>query len=203
MVNPCLLARLFLAVLKHFEGVLGLRGVMDTNPAESRLGTFDELVDQVRSQLLPVLWSKWGVEVGGDICCEVEEYAWTHRQRLLKMPNPLGYLYRVSQSKARRYTRWSQRTTFPSRFPDIIHEDPQLHDMLQMLSNLSPDQRACVLLVHGFGWSYNDVADLLGMKRSDVNNHVHRGMACLRTDHFNEPLLRNRTTELPNKENIT
>ena len=168
---------------------MGLRGVMDTNPAESRPGTFDELVDQVRSQLLPVLWSKWGVEVGGDICCEVEEYAWTHRQRLLKMPNAVGYLYRVSQSKARRYSRWSRRTTFPSRFPDIIHEDPQPHDMLQMLSGLSPDQRACVLLVHGFGWPYNDVAELLGMKRSDVNNHVHRGLSQLRGIALSDPLL--------------
>lgn len=175
---------------------------MDPNSAGDFPGNFDELVNQVRSQLLPVLWSKWGVEVGGDICCEVEEYAWTHRQRLLNMPNALGYLYRVSQSKARRYTRWSKRTMFPSRFPDVVHEDPQLHDMLQMLSTLSPDQRTCVLLVHGFGWTYNEVANLLGMKRSEVNNHVHRGMSRLRADQLGEPLLRNRTTELPNKENI-
>ncbi|MBU3688009.1 MAG: hypothetical protein B7C54_09775 [Acidimicrobiales bacterium mtb01] len=175
---------------------------MDTNSGSGRPGSFDELIDQMRAQLLPVLWSKWGVEVGGDICCEVEEYAWENRDRLLGMSNVLGYLYRVSQSKARRYTRWSKRTTFPSRFPDVVHEDPQLHDMLQMLSALSPDQRTCVLLVHGFGWTYNEVASLLGMKRSDVNNHVHRGMSRLRTDHFDDPLLADRTTQSQNKENI-
>jgi hypothetical protein len=59
---------------------------------------------------LPVLWSKWGIEVGGDICCEVEEYAWANREQLLGMSNPLGCLYRVAQSKARRYSRWSKRT---------------------------------------------------------------------------------------------
>jgi RNA polymerase sigma factor (sigma-70 family) len=162
---------------------------MDANHQPERPGTFDELIDQVRGRLLPVLWSKWGVEVGGDICCEVEEYAWDHHQRLLGMANPIGYLYRVSQSKARRYSRWTKQTTFPSRFPDVVHEDPQLQDMLQMLSALSPDQRTCVLLVHGFGWTYDDVAELLDIKRSAVNNHVHRGMSRLRGVALADPLL--------------
>jgi hypothetical protein len=105
------------------------------------------------------------------------------------MSNPLGFLYGVSQSKARRYSRWSKRTTFPSRFPDLVHEDPQLHDTLQMLGVLTPDQRACVLLVHGFGWTYIEVAELLGMKRSEVNNHVHRGLTHLRAVTIADPLL--------------
>lgn len=156
---------------------------METEATDSRPDSFDELVDEVRSTLLPVLWSKWGVEVGGDICCEVEEYAWANREQLLGMSNPLGYLYRVSQSKARRYSRWSKRTVFPGRTYEAVHHDPQVHGMLQMLSMLTPDQRTCVLLVHGFGWAYHEVADLLGMKRSDVNNHLHRGMTRLRTHH--------------------
>lgn len=155
-------------------------GAMGATESAGRPGSFEELVDQVRSRLLPVLWSRWGVEVGGDLGAEVEEYAWTNRDRLLRMSNPLGYLYRVAQSRARRYLRWSRRSTFPSRFADVVHEDPPLHDVLQLLATLSPDQRACVLLVHGFGWAYDEVAELLGMRRTTVNNHVHRGLARLR-----------------------
>ena len=70
--------------------------------------------------------------------------------------------------------------TFPSRFPDIVHEDMQLHDTLQMLAGLKPDQRVCVLLVHAFGWTYAEVAELLGVTRSVVNHHVHRGLTHLR-----------------------
>ena len=151
--------------------------------------SFDELIDLVRARLLPVLWSKWGVEVGGDICCEVGEYAWGNRERLLRMANPLGFLYRVSQSKARRYSRWSKRSTFPSRFPDIIHEDPQLHDILQMLAVLTEDQRVCVMLVHAFGWTYAEVAELLGVTRVVVNHNVHRGLARLRSEALQDPLL--------------
>ena len=163
--------------------------------------SFDELISLVRARLLPVLWSKWGIEVGGDICGEVEEYAWENRDRLLTMSNPLGFLYRVSQSKARRYSRWTKRSTFPSRFPDLVHEDPQLHDMLQMLATLNHEQRSCVLLVKGFGWTYNEVADLLGMKRSDVNNHVHRGLTLLRAVNLADPLLDTASRPTATQEN--
>ena len=153
---------------------------MDPTPTSGAPGTFDELIDSVRGRLLPVLWSKWGIEVGSDICAEVEEFAWTNRDRLLTMSNPLGYLYRVSQSRARRYSRWHRQSTFPSRLPEVAHEDPQLQETLRALSGLNPDQRASVLLVHGFGWSYDDVASLLGVSRSAVTNHVHRGLTRLR-----------------------
>lgn len=146
-------------------------------------GSFDDLVALIRSRLRPVLWSRWGPEVGGDLCGEVEEYAWTHRERLLQMTNPLGFLYRVSQSKARRYTRWSRRNCFPDEFPDVVHDDPDLHDTLQLLAGLTADQRACVLLTKGFGWSYDEVAELLGMTRAAVNNHIHRGLTRLRVVH--------------------
>lgn len=154
---------------------------MDPKAALGTACTFDELVDMVRDRLQPVLWSRWGVEVGSDICAEVEEYAWANRDRLLQMSNPMGYLYRVSQSRARRYSRWHRQNTFPSQFPEVAHEDPQVQETLRTLARLSPDQRASVLLVHGFGWSYDDVAALLGISRSAVTNHVHRGLARLRS----------------------
>lgn len=160
--------------------LVGFRGEMEPVAASHGPASIDELIVLVRARLLPVLRAKWGIEVGSDLASEVEEYAWAHTDRLLRMSNPLGYLYRVSQSRARRYVRWSRRTTFPSRFPDVVHEDPIMHDVMQLLSALTPDQRACVLLVHGFGWSYDEVADLLNMRRTSVNNHVHRGLARLR-----------------------
>jgi DNA-directed RNA polymerase specialized sigma24 family protein len=142
--------------------------------------SFDGLIDDVRLRLLPALVAKWGIEVGSDLCSDVEEYAWEHRAKVVRMENPLGYLFRVAQSKSRSHLRWMKRTEFPSRFPDIVHEDLVLHDMLQMLSGLKPDQRVCVMLVHAFGWSYTEVADLLGVTRTVVNHHVHRGLAILR-----------------------
>lgn len=150
---------------------------------------FDGLIDEIRSRLLPALVAQWGIEVGSDLCSDVEEYAWEHRAKVSRMENPLGYLYRVAQSKSRSHVRWMKRTTFPSHFPDIVHEDPALHDTLQMLSVLNADQRVCVMLVHAFGWTYSEVAELLGVTRPVVNHRVHRGLAVLRSTSLQDPLL--------------
>lgn len=162
---------------------------MEETSPHRRTDGFDALIDEIRVKLLPALVAKWGIEVGSDLCSEVEEYAWEHRAKVTRMENPLGYLYRVAQSKSRSHVRWIKRTTFPSRFPDVIHEDPALHDTLQMLAVLNADQRVCVMLVHAFGWTYAEVAELLGFTRAVVNHNVHRGLAVLRATSFRDPLL--------------
>lgn len=124
---------------------------MEETSPHGRSDGFDSLIVEIRARLLPALVAKWGIEVGSDLCSDVEEYAWEHRAKVTRMGNPLGYLYRVAQSKSRSHLRWMKRTTFPSRFPDIVHEDPSLHDTLQMLAVLTDDQRVCVMLVHAFG----------------------------------------------------
>ena len=175
----------------------GLSGVMKEEISHRYSDGFDALIEQIRAKLLPALVAKWGIEVGSDLCSDVEEYVWEHRAKVTRMENPLGYLYRVAQSKSRSHVRWMKRTTFPSRFPDIVHEDPALHDMLQMLAALTDDQRVSVMLVHAFGWPYADVAELLGVTRSVVNHHVHRGLAQLRSTSLQDPIFspsRNTTT---------
>jgi DNA-directed RNA polymerase specialized sigma24 family protein len=49
-----------------------------------------------------------------------------------------------------------------------------------MLAKLPPGQRAAVVLVHVYGWRYQDVADVVGRSLSDVRNDVHRGLLALR-----------------------
>jgi RNA polymerase sigma factor (sigma-70 family) len=48
------------------------------------------------------------------------------------------------------------------------------------LQRLSERQRVCVVLVHGYGWTHQEVADLLGISPSSVQNHAQRGLARLR-----------------------
>jgi DNA-directed RNA polymerase specialized sigma24 family protein len=162
---------------------------MEETSPHRRTDGFDAMIDEIRAKLLPALVAKWGIEVGSDLCSDVEEYAWEHRAKVTRMENPLGYLYRVAQSKSRSHVRWIKRTTFPSRFPDVIHEDPALHDTLQILAVLNADQRVCVMLVHAFGWTYAEVAELLGFTRAVVNHNVHRGLVALRATSFRDPLL--------------
>jgi RNA polymerase sigma factor (sigma-70 family) len=46
---------------------------------------------------------------------------------------------------------------------------------------LSEHQRVAVVLAHGFGWTHREIADLLGVSPSTVQNHVERGVSKLRT----------------------
>jgi len=48
------------------------------------------------------------------------------------------------------------------------------------LARLTRHQRACVLLVHVYDWTYQQAADALGIPLSSVRNHV-RGLIALRT----------------------
>ena len=49
------------------------------------------------------------------------------------------------------------------------------------LAALSERQRAAVVLVHGCGWSYSEVARAIGVTKSSVGTHVARAMQQLRT----------------------
>ena len=48
------------------------------------------------------------------------------------------------------------------------------------MAALSERQRVTVGLVHGYGWTQQDVADLLHLSPGTVKNHLDRGMAKLR-----------------------
>ena len=48
------------------------------------------------------------------------------------------------------------------------------------LAALSERQRIAVVLVHGYGWTAREVAEMTGLKTSTVQSHVERGLAHLR-----------------------
>jgi DNA-directed RNA polymerase specialized sigma24 family protein len=49
------------------------------------------------------------------------------------------------------------------------------------MARLQPAQRACVLLVKSFGFTYREAGEMLGLTETAVTNHVHRGLARLRS----------------------
>jgi RNA polymerase sigma-70 factor (ECF subfamily) len=48
------------------------------------------------------------------------------------------------------------------------------------LERLSERQRVAVFLVEGLGYSYQEVADLLGVAKGTVQSYVDRGLSKLR-----------------------
>lgn len=141
---------------------------------------YERFLETDGARLRRVLLARYGVTHGPDIAADVMTYAWEHWGELRSMVNLRGYLYRVGQSSARRY-RVSRR--LPE--PPIPHADLQgavagRLEVEQVLRRLKAQERAAVLLVYGYGFSYDEAAQALGVRPSALNNHVHRGMAKLR-----------------------
>jgi RNA polymerase sigma-70 factor, ECF subfamily len=129
---------------------------------------------RLRSALVP----HYGVETANDLCADAIAYAWENWDRVRVLDNPVGYLYRVATSRARRYRRWRRPVSLPAE-SGVAAVEPD-HALHVMLAKLPLGQRTAVVLVHVYGWSYQDVADLIGRSLSDIRNDVHRGLTALR-----------------------
>jgi RNA polymerase sigma factor (sigma-70 family) len=71
----------------------------------------------------------------------------------------------------------------PLAFSRSDHHDPDIEPrLLPVLRSLSQRQRTAVVLVHGFGWTLREVAELMGTKVTTVQNHAERGLTKLRTE---------------------
>ncbi|MDQ3312202.1 MAG: RNA polymerase sigma factor [Actinomycetota bacterium] len=140
--------------------------------------------------LLPVrraLVARYGTDVGAEAAAEVAVWAVEHDERLAPMTNPGGYLFRVGQTAAGRLLKWGKREVqFPTepRWDDAPDLDGDVFDALR---ELREEHRTAVLLVHGYDFTYSEVADLLGVSESAVTNFVHRGMTKLRSILGEEP----------------
>ena len=140
---------------------------------------FDRLLAPLIRQLRAVLIARHGLDHGNDIHAEVTAYAWEHRARLVELANPAGYLYRVSQSRARRYRRWGRQVDLPAeRFNSELDLEGGGLDIA--LGQLTADERTVAVLVHAYGYSYSEVAELVGASTSSVRNRLHRAMTKLR-----------------------
>jgi DNA-directed RNA polymerase specialized sigma24 family protein len=148
-----------------------------TSEATGQTGErFSRFVAETEPRLRRALVAFYGLEVGREATADALEVAWARWDSVETMANPIGYLFRVGQSRSRRYRR--RAVVLPAvpepELPDI---DPRLPRALAGLSN---QQRAAVLLVHAHGWTLAEAADALDCGVSTVRNHLDRGMRRLR-----------------------
>lgn len=142
----------------------------------------DSFTDFARRELVRVragLIAAFGPELGSDAAAEAMAYGWEHWDRVREMQNPSGYLYRVGRSYAVRTLERQRRRKAPAAtHPEPPWVEPRLQ---QVLRELPERQQAAVSLIHGYGLSLQDVADLWGVSRSTVQAHVSRAMEQLRS----------------------
>lgn len=143
---------------------------------------FDLFVATTGEQVRRALVSFYGVEVGVEAAAEAMAVAWQRWDEIEAMENPGGFLFRVGQSAARPHVRWRRRSSeFPMADPSAVSDHAAVVDLLHAMRRLPAMQRACVLLVKSYGFSYREAGDILGVTEVAVTNHVHRGLTRLRS----------------------
>jgi RNA polymerase sigma factor (sigma-70 family) len=150
--------------------------MMDTMSQSTAPQRFADFAATAEPRLRRVLVAWYGVDIGAEVTADAMAVAWERWSEIESMANPTGYLFRVAQSRSRRYRR--RPVALPAissvELPDV---DPRLPSAL---ANLTAQQRAAVLLVHAHGWTYAEAAEVLECSVSTLRNHLDRGMRKLR-----------------------
>jgi DNA-directed RNA polymerase specialized sigma24 family protein len=137
-------------------------------------GEFATFMRDAEPRLRRALVAVYGSQRGRDATAEGLAWGWENWSRVRGMQNPVGYLYRVGRSRTR-----------DRRQPIVFSRDdtpePWVEPRLApALASLSERQRLAVVLVHGFGWTLREVAELTGIRVTSVQNHAERGLRRLR-----------------------
>jgi DNA-directed RNA polymerase specialized sigma24 family protein len=150
---------------------------MSTEPGTASVtadAAFELFFAEVEPRLRLALTASYGFEAGREATAEAFAWAWEHRDRLETIEHPVPYLYRVGQSRTRR------------RKLRVLHvrsdwTEPRVEPgLMNALRKLTERQRIAVVLVHGYGWTLAEVAQLLDIKVTTVQTHLERGLARLR-----------------------
>ena len=146
---------------------------------DSKVDAFTRFVNDHEARLRESLIAACGGQVGRDAAADALIYGWDNWDRICRMENPVGYLFKVGMSRGRNALS-KRRPVFdpvePARIPDV---EPRLP---KALAGLTERQRTVVLLIHCFQWTQSEVAELLGLSKTTVQNHLERGMAGLRRE---------------------
>ena len=139
---------------------------------------FDTFAREAEPRLRFALVARFGPDIGSQATGDALTHGWRNWDRVQLMENPAGFLYRVGRNRAIRLLPRHGRPRFPAVEPN---RDPWVEPGLpEALSRLTPKQRQAVVLIHAFEWTHVEVAELLGVRPTTVQNHLDRGLAKLR-----------------------
>lgn len=107
-----------MASINHIQpSVASSRHHLKVVPIESSAMSLD--LTALEERLFVAFTARLGPDLGREVTAEAMAWAWEHRTKLESMKNPAGYLFRVGQSKSRKFLRWSrERASFPTRPPN-------------------------------------------------------------------------------------
>jgi DNA-directed RNA polymerase specialized sigma24 family protein len=142
---------------------------------EMRVDSFTEFAVAAEPRLRHALTALYGIEAGKDAAAEALAYGWEHWESVGGMENPVGFLYVVGRNRGRRVRK--RRVVFPE--PPVDHTPWVEPRLAATLAALPARQRQVVMLVHGYGWTLGEVAEVLEVSKGTVQRHLERAVAKL------------------------
>jgi RNA polymerase sigma-70 factor (ECF subfamily) len=147
-------------------------------------------VRQHERALLNYLWRLLGDEQAAyDLTQEAFVRAWQQFEKISRYEHPRAWLFRVATNLALSHLR---RQTHPigaagrlDATTDLVSQDPaegwaERELVHQILHHLSPKRRATLVLCEAYGYSAEEVGQILGMRREAVAMTLSRARAQFR-----------------------
>ena len=139
--------------------------------------SFTRFVEEAGDRLRHGLCAAFGLEVGSEAHADSLAYAWEHWSRIKDMENPVGYLWVTGMNAGKRRKR-RRPMVFPQAPTSAVPWfEPKLHEALAALPER---QRIAVMLVKCFEYTLRETAEVLGCRKTTVQNHVERALRRIR-----------------------
>jgi RNA polymerase sigma factor (sigma-70 family) len=110
---------------------------------------------------------------------------WERWDRIDRIEDPRAYLFRVAlngfRMRARAARRATRRLMPVASSADPFDEVDLREDVRRMLLDLSPRQRAALVLLDLYGYGSEEAANVMGIRPSTVRALASQGRAVLRT----------------------
>ncbi len=160
--------------------------------ANAAPASFAQFVLASRDQLLRALRSHLSPDIAADVLADAYAYAWAHWSRIAELENPTAYVYRVAERCGYRMESTKRLGSSVSIGFSVDEADAEWlrnqtvsdsygeGSVADLLQRLPHRQRGCVLLIHGYGWTYKQTAETLDLPLTTVTNEATRGMQKLR-----------------------
>jgi RNA polymerase sigma-70 factor (ECF subfamily) len=144
---------------------------------KTKVDSFTEFVREAEPRLRRALTAAFGAEVGREAAAEALVYGWKHWDRVREMENAAGYLYRVGRDRGRHVPKPAGRLDVDAAAEKVPWVEPRLPGELRRLPER---QRIVFTLIHGYEWTFAEVAELLDLTKATVQTHERRAMNKLR-----------------------
>jgi RNA polymerase sigma factor (sigma-70 family) len=149
--------------------------------------SFDTFVQEEHERLFKALYFVTGSrEEAEDLSQDAFLKLWERWPTIDRIDDPTAYLFRVALNGFRMRRRHAaialKRQLVPGESRDEFADADMRADVRRLLLDLSPRQRAAVLLVDLVGYPSEQAAGILGVRPSTVRNLVSQGRATLRSN---------------------